>query len=186
MELKPIIDELGAKIAKAVNVLERDLSGLRTGRASVNLLDPVRVDVYGSRMSINQVATVTIPDPRMLSVQVWDKSLVKSVEKAITDANLGINPSAEGQNIRLPIPPLNEERRKEMAKLARKYGENAKIAIRNVRRDILEDLKKMEKNSLISKGELHSSTDEVQKLVDKEMISIDKIVKAKEQEISNI
>ncbi|MDX1916883.1 MAG: ribosome recycling factor [Rickettsiaceae bacterium] len=186
MEIKNILEELKTKITKALNILERDLKGLRTGRASINLLDPVQLEVYGSRTPLNQVATVTVHDARMLIVQVWDRTLVKAVEKAIIDANLGINPTAEGQNIRLPIPPLNEERRKEIAKLAGKYGENAKIAIRNIRRDAIEEFKKLEKKSVISKDELHNGSEEVQKLIDKEIISIDKIVKLKEQEIYNI
>ncbi len=186
MDLNSIFETLKTKILKAMGILERDLRGLRTGRASVNLLDPVQVEVYGSRMPLNQISTITAPDPRTLSVQVWDKNMVKTAEKAIMDANLGLNPSTDGQSIRLPIPALNQERRKEIAKLASKYGENAKIAIRNIRRDTLEELKKCEKNSLMSEDELHSAIDEVQKHIDREIGSVDKIVKAKEQEISSI
>ncbi|MDX1924309.1 MAG: ribosome recycling factor [Rickettsiaceae bacterium] len=186
MDLKPLLSELELKMDKAIKSLEHDLRGLRTGRASVNLLDPVHVEAYGSRMPISQLATVTVPDARMLNVQVWDKSMVKAVEKAISDANLGLNPATDGQNIRLPIPPLNQERRKELAKLAGKYGENAKIAIRNIRRDGMDDLKKLEKDKQISEDELHSVGEEVQKLTDKEISNIDKIVKAKEHEISSI
>lgn len=186
METKQLIEELKVRMDKAIKVLEHDLKGLRTGRASVNLLDPITVEAYGDRMPLSQVATISSSDARMLIVQVWDKAMVKPVEKAIADANLGLNPSSDGQNIRLPIPPLSEERRKELAKLAGKYGENTKVAIRNVRRDGMDDLKKLEKAGKVSEDELHTVGDEVQKLTDKEIENVDKIVKAKEQEIISI
>lgn len=186
MDKKLFIDELKNRMDKAIKVLEHELKGLRTGRASVNLLDPVVVEAYGDRMHISQLGTISTPDAKMIVVQVWDKSLVKAVEKAIADANLGLNPASDGQNIRLPIPALSEERRKELAKLAGKYGENSKIAIRNVRRDGMEDLKKLEKAGEISEDELHSIGEEIQKLTDKEIENVDKIVKSKEQEITSI
>jgi len=183
MDKKQLIETLKHRMDGALKVLDNELKGLRTGRASINLLDPVHVEAYGSRMPLSQVATVSTPDPRMLCVQVWDKSMIKAVEKAIVEANLGLNPSSDGQMIRLPIPPLNEERRKELAKLAGKYGETTKIAIRNVRRDGMEDLKKLEKDGAISEDDLHSVGDEVQKLTDAEVENVDKLVKQKEQEI---
>lgn len=186
MDKKQLIDTLKHRMDGAIKVLENELKGLRTGRASINLLDPVHVEAYGSRMPLSQVATVSTPDSRMLCVQVWDKSMIKAVEKGIVEANLGLNPSSDGQLIRLPIPPLNEERRKELAKLAGKYGETTKISIRNVRRDGMEDLKKLEKSGSISEDDLHSVGDEVQKLTDAEVENVDKLVKQKEQEIMSM
>jgi ribosome recycling factor len=186
MDKKQLIDELKTRMEKALGVLDHELKGLRTGRASVNLLDPVQVEAYGDRMPISQLGTVSTPDARMLVVQVWDKAMVKAVEKAIVDANLGLNPASDGQNIRLPIPPLSEERRKELAKLAGKYGENTKVAIRNVRRDGMDELKKLEKAGIISEDQLHTIGDDIQKLTDKEIENVDKIVKQKEQEITSI
>ena len=139
------------KMNKALAVLDKEYSGLRTGRASTNLLDPVVVEVYGSKMPLSQVSTIATPDAKTITVQVWDKSMVKTVEKAIADANLGLNPNSDGQMIRMNLPPLSSERRKELVKLAYKYGENAKIALRNIRRDSMDMLKKMEKDNIISK-----------------------------------
>ena len=167
----------------AVESLKGDLSGLRTGRANTSLLDPVVVEVYGSMMPIGQVATVNAPEPRMLAVQVWDKSNVSAVEKGITKANLGLNPMTDGQTIRLPMPDLTEERRKELAKLAGQYAEKAKIAIRNVRRDAMEALKTDEKKKEISEDERKRSEDEVQKLTDKYVAETDEAAAKKEQEI---
>jgi ribosome recycling factor len=167
----------------AVESLKGDFSGLRTGRANVHLLDPVVVEVYGSMMPLNQVATVSAPEPRMLSVQVWDKSNVTAVEKGIAHANLGLNPMIDGQTIRLPIPDLTEERRKELAKLAGKYAENAKIAIRNVRRDGMEALKDDERKKDISEDERKRGEDEVQKLTDKYVAEVDAAAAHKEKEI---
>lgn len=186
MDKKILIETLKNRMEGALKVLDNELKGLRTGRASANLLDPVHVEAYGSRTPLSQVATISVPDPRMLNVQVWDKSMIKAVEKAIVEANLGVTPSSDGQIIRLPIPALNEERRKELAKLAGKYGENTKISIRNVRRDGMEDLKKLEKAGHISEDELHTVSDEIQKLTDKEVENVDKQVKAKEQEIMSM
>ncbi|MBS7670086.1 ribosome recycling factor [Croceicoccus gelatinilyticus] len=167
----------------AVESLKGDLSGLRTGRANVSLLDPVVVEVYGAMMPLNQVATVSAPEPRMLSVQVWDKSNVIAVEKGIAHANLGLNPMIDGQTLRLPMPDLTEERRKDLAKLAGKYAEQAKIAIRNVRRDGMESLKEDEKKKEISEDDRKRSEDEVQKLTDKYVAEADKAAEAKEKEI---
>jgi ribosome recycling factor len=167
----------------AVESLKHDLAGLRTGRANVALLDPVHVEVYGAMMPLNQVATVSAPEPRMLSVQVWDRANVIPVEKGIAHANLGLNPIVDGQTIRLPLPDLTEERRKELAKLAGKYAENAKIAIRNVRRDGMEALKEDEKKKEISEDERKRAEDEVQKLTDKFVAETDAAAAAKEKEI---
>ena len=167
----------------AVEALKHDLGGLRTGRASTALLDPIHVEVYGSNMPLNQVATVSSPEPRMLSVQVWDRSNVSAVEKAIRNAGLGINPIVEGQNIRLPIPDLTEERRKELAKLSHQYAEKAKIAVRNVRRDGMDALKTDEKKKEIAEDEHKRLDAEVQKLTDDTIREIDQVVAAKEKEI---
>ncbi len=183
MDKKQFIDELKHRMDGALKVLDHELKGLRTGRASVNLLDPVQVEAYGSRMPLSQVGTVSTPDARTIMVQVWDKAMVKATEKAIVEANLGLNPATDGQMIRLPVPALSEERRKEMAKLAGKYGESTKISIRNVRRDGMEELKKLEKAKLISEDDLHTIGDEIQKLTDKEIENVDKTTKAKEHEI---
>ena len=167
----------------AVESLKHDLGGLRTGRANVTLLDPVVVEVYGSMMPLNQVATVSAPEPRMLSVQVWDKANVTAVEKGIAHANLGLNPMIDGQTLRLPLPDLTEERRKELAKLAGQYAEKAKIAIRNVRRDGMEALKEDEKKKDISEDERKRAEDEVQKLTDKYVAEVDATAEHKEKEI---
>ncbi|WAT18654.1 ribosome recycling factor [Aurantiacibacter sp. MUD11] len=175
--------DIERRMQGAVESLKGDLSGLRTGRANTALLDPVVVEVYGSMMPITQVATISAPEPRMLSVQVWDKANVNAVEKGITKANLGLNPMSDGQTIRLPLPDLNEERRKELAKLAGDYGEKAKIAIRNVRRDGNEALKEDEKKKEISEDDQKRLADEVQKLTDKYVGDVDAAVEKKVQEI---
>ena len=167
----------------AVEALKSDLQGLRTGRANTTLLDPVMVEVYGSMMPLSQVATVSAPEPRMLSVQVWDKSNMTPVEKGIAHANLGLNPIIDGQTLRLPIPDLTQERRKELAKLADQYGEKGKIAIRNVRRDAMESLKTDEKKKDISEDERKRAEDEVQKLTDANVKEVDEAVAKKKQEI---
>src|SRR5919112_3296240 len=165
----------------AVEALKHDLAGLRTGRASIALLDPVTVEVYGSHMPLNQVATVSAPEPRMLSVQVWDRSNVGPVEKAIRSAGLGLNPVTEGQNIRLPIPDLTEERRKELAKLTHQYAEKARIAVRNVRRDGMDSLKADEKKHEISEDERKRLEAEVQKLTDDTIKEVDELAQGKEK-----
>jgi ribosome recycling factor len=186
MEKAQLINLLTTKMEGSLRALDHDLKGLRTGRASVNLLDPVMVEAYGSRMPLSQVATVSTPDARIIAVQVWDKGMVKAVEKAITEANLGLNPSSDGQVIRLPLPPLTEDRRKELVKLAHKYGENTKIALRNVRRDGMDELKKMEKDNVINKDEHHTMSESVQKLTDDFVSKIDAQIKIKEQEILTV
>ena len=167
----------------AVEVLKHDLGGLRTGRASTALLDPIHVEVYGANMPLNQVATVSAPEPRLLSVQVWDRSNISAVEKAIRNAGLGINPVTDGQNIRLPIPDLTEDRRKELAKLAHQYAEKARIAVRNVRGDARDALKTDEKKKEISEDEHKRLDAEVQKLTDEAIKEIDEILTAKDKEI---
>ena len=175
--------DIERRMQGAVDALKSDLSGLRTGRANTSLLDPVQVEVYGAMMPLNQVATVSAPEPRMLSVQVWDKSNLTAVEKGIAHANLGLNPMIDGQTLRLPMPDLTEERRKELAKLAGQYGEKAKIAIRNVRRDGMESLKEDEKKKEISEDDRKRMEDEVQKLTDKYTGECDSAAEAKEKEI---
>ena len=175
--------DIERRMQGAVESLKGDLGGLRTGRANTTLLDPVVCEVYGAMMPLSQVATVSAPEPRMLSVQVWDKSNVSAVEKGISKANLGLNPMTDGQTVRLPMPDLTEERRKELAKLAGTYAENAKIAIRNVRRDGMEALKEDEKKKEISEDDRKRSEDEVQKLTDKYVAEADTAAEAKEKEI---
>lgn len=175
--------DIERRMKGAVESLKSDLAGLRTGRANTSLLDPVMVEVYGAMMPLNQVATVSAPEPRMLSVQVWDKSNVTAVEKGIAKSNLGLNPMIDGQNLRLPMPDLTEERRKDLAKLAGQYAEQAKIAIRNVRRDGMEALKDDEKKKEISEDDRKRSEDEVQKLTDKYVAETDTAAQAKEKEI---
>jgi len=169
----------------AVEAMKHDLGGLRTGRASTALLDPVQVDVYGANMPLNQVATVSAPEPRLLSVQVWDRSNLSAVDKAIRNAGLGINPITDGQMIRLPIPDLTEERRKELAKLASQYAEKARIAVRNVRRDGMDALKTDEKKGEISEDERKRSETDVQKMTDDTIKDIDAAFQSKEKEILN-
>ena len=175
--------DLQRRMNGAVDVLKNDLGGLRTGRASTALLDPVQVEVYGANMPLNQVATVSVPEPRLISVQVWDKGNVGPVEKAIRSAGLGLNPITDGTMIRLPIPDLTEERRKELAKLAGQYAEKARIAVRNVRRDGMDHLKVDEKKHDISEDERKRFEVEVQKLTDDTIRDIDSAAHAKEQEI---
>ncbi|KEQ55285.1 ribosome recycling factor [Sphingobium chlorophenolicum] len=174
---------LERRMAGAVESLKGDLSGLRTGRANIQLLDPVTVEVYGAHMPLNQVATVSAPEPRMLSVQVWDKSNVGPCDKAIRSAGLGLNPIVDGQTLRLPIPDLTEERRKELAKLASKYAEGARVAVRNVRRDGMDSLKTDEKKGEISEDERKRLETEVQKMTDSTIADIDAAAAAKEKEI---
>jgi ribosome recycling factor len=175
--------DIERRMTGAVESLKSDLGGLRTGRANTSLLDPIQVEVYGAMMPLNQVATVSAPEPRMLSVQVWDRSNMTPVEKAIRSAGLGINPITDGQNIRLPIPDMTEERRKELAKLASSYAEKARIAIRNVRRDGMEMLKDDEKKKEISEDDRKRLEEEVQKLTDQYVKLADEAVAAKEKEI---
>ena len=176
-------DDLKRRMHGAVEAFKHDLAGLRTGRASTALLDPVHVEVYGTNMALNQLATVSVPEARMLSVQVWDRSNVQPVEKAIRSAGLGLNPVTDGQMIRLPIPELTEERRKELAKLVGQYAEKARIAVRNVRRDGMDHLKSDEKKHQISEDERKRLEHEVQKLTDDTINEIDSLAEGKEKEI---
>lgn len=175
--------DLQRRMTGAVDALKHDLGGLRTGRASTTLLEPIQVEVYGANMPINQVATLSAPEPRMLSVQVWDRSNLGAVEKAIRNAGLGINPVVDGQTIRLPIPDLTEDRRKELAKLAHQYAEKAKVAVRNVRRDGMDHLKQDEKKNEISEDERKRLETEVQKLTDEATTDIDQTLAAKDKDI---
>jgi ribosome recycling factor len=176
-------NDINRRMHGALENLKHDLAGLRTGRASTALLDPIQVEVYGANMPINQVATVSVPEPRLISVQVWDRSNISSVEKAIRNAGLGINPITDGQMIRLPIPDLTEERRKELAKLAGQYAEKARVAVRNVRRDGMDALKTDEKKKEISEDDHKRLDTEVQKMTDDTIKEIDAAAHAKEQEI---
>ena len=175
--------DLQKRMLGALEALKHDLSGLRTGRANIALLDTIKVEVYGSNMPLNQVATVSVPETRMLSVQVWDKGNIQPVEKAIRSAGLGLNPMVDGPNIRLPIPDLTEERRKDLAKLTGQFAEKARIAIRNVRRDGMDDLKADENKKEISEDDKKRLETEVQKLTDEMIAEADKLAEAKEQEI---
>jgi ribosome recycling factor len=174
------------KMVVAFDHAKKEFSGLRTGRASTALLENVVVDAYGSKMPLNQCGSVSVPEPRLLSVSVWDKGLAKAVEKAIRDANLGLNPMADGTLIRVPIPPLTAERRVELTKVAHKYAEAARVAIRNVRRDGNEALKKMEKDGVISQDDHRKFGDEVQKMTDSYIAKVDEALKHKEQEITQV
>src|SRR6185369_6580297 len=176
-------DDLKRRMHGAVEAFRHDLGGLRTGRASTALLDPINVEVYGAQMPLNQVATVSVPEPRMLTVQVWDRSNIQPVEKAIRSANLGLNPVTDGQLIRLPIPDMTEERRKELAKLVGQYAEKARVAVRNVRRDGMDHLKTDEKKHEISEDEHKRLEHEVQKLTDETIKEIDALADTKETEI---
>ena len=180
------INDIKRRMQGALSTLKQELSGLRTGRASAHLLDPVHVEAYGQNMPLNQVATVSVPQPRMLSVQVWDRSAVAAVEKAILAANLGLTPSTEGQIIHLRIPELNTERRQELVKLAHKYAEGAKVAVRHVRRDAMDVLKKLEKDHKISQDEHKRHDGEVQKTTDQAISEIDQTLATKEKEIMTV
>lgn len=178
--------DLERRMDGALEVLHKEFGGLRTGRASTSLLDPVMVNAYGSEMPLNQVGSVSVPDPRMLSVQVWDKGLVGAVEKAIMDSGLGLNPSSDGTLVRIPLPQLTEERRGELAKVAGKYAEEARVAVRNVRRHAMDELKKQEKDGDISQDAHHDHADEVQKLTDSFVKKIDEALAAKEKDIMQV
>jgi len=180
------IDDLQRRMDGALQALHREFGGLRTGRAATSLLEPINVDAYGSQMPMNQVGTIGAPEPRMLTVQVWDSGLVKSVEKAIRESDLGLNPQTEGNTVRIPIPDLSEERRAELKKVASRYAEQARVAVRNVRRDGMDGLKKAEKDGDISKDQHHDVAEEVQKLTDKHIVDIDKALESKEKEIMQV
>ena len=183
---KPVLSSYAQRMDKAVQALKEEFASLRTGRASANLLDQVTVDAYGSQMPLNQVASISVPEPRSITVNVWDRGLAVSVEKAIRNAGLGLNPVVEGQNLRIPIPPLTEERRRELAKVAGKYAEQQRIAVRNVRRDAMDDLKKAEKDHVITQDEHRRMDGEVQKLTDDAVKRVDEALKTKEQEIMQV
>jgi ribosome recycling factor len=179
-------EDLNRRMNGSVTALKAEFAGLRTGRANTALLDPVHVDAYGTSMPISQLGTVGAPEPRLLTVQVWDKSMVKAVDKAVRDAGLGLNPQIDGQLLRIPIPELNEERRRELAKLAHKYAEQARIAVRNVRRDGMEILKKLEKDHKISEDDHRKKGEELQKVTDAHIRDIDHTLQVKEQEIMQV
>ena len=180
------INEIKRRMDGAMEALRREFAGLRTGRASVHLLDPVVVKAYGSEMPLAQVGTVNVPEPRMITVQVWDRSLVSAVERAIRDAGLGVNPMSDGQLVRVPIPELSQERRQELTKIAHKYAEQARVAVRNVRRDGMDTLKKLEKDHKISQDEHHKRSDEIQKATDQHIKLIDEALAQKEKEIMHV
>lgn len=182
----PDLSDITRRMDGAQEALRKEFAGLRTGRASAALLEPVNVEAYGSTMPINQVGTVGVPEPRMITVQVWDRSLVGAVEKAIRNAGLGLNPAADGQLVRVPIPALSEERRIELTKVAGKYSEQARVAVRNVRRDGMEMLKRMEKDGEISEDDHRMWSDEIQSLTDEHIKSIDTALAQKEEEILQV
>lgn len=183
---KPDLGKYRSRMERAVTALKEEFATLRTGRASASLLDQVQVEAYGSRMHVSQLGAVSVPEPRSISVSVWDKGLVVSVEKAIRNSGLGLNPVVEGQNLRIPIPPLSEERRRDLVKLAGKYAEQQKVAVRNVRREAMEDLKKAEKDAVISQDDHRHLEHEVQKLTDEAVKRVDESLKAKEHEIMQV
>jgi len=183
MAEEPDLKQLSERMVKAVAALKTEFAGLRTGRANASLLDPVMVDAYGSQMPISQVGTVSVPEPRMITVSVWDKALVGATEKAIRDSGLGVNPVVDGQTLRLPMPPLTEERRKDLTKVAAKYAEHAKVAVRNVRRDGMDAVKKAEG---VSEDDKKILSDEIQKMTDDKVKAIDDMLSSKEQEIMQV
>jgi ribosome recycling factor len=180
------LKDLERRMQGALNVLKQEFGGLRTGRANASILDPVTVDAYGTPMPLNQLATITVPEPRMISVQVWDRSQIEAADKAIRDSGLGLNPIGEGQVLRIPIPELNEERRLEIAKQAAKYAEQARVAVRNVRRDGMDQLKRQEKEGEMGQDEQHTHGAEVQEITDAIIKEIDEALAAKESEITQI
>ncbi len=182
----PDLDDLERRMNGAVEALRKELGGLRTGRASLSLLEPIVVEAYETEMPLNQVATINVPEPRMLSVQVWDKTQVKAVDKAIRSSDLGLNPIVDGQTLRIPIPELNEERRRELAKVAAKYAEQAKVAVRNVRRDGMDQLKKMERANELGEDESRLWAAEIQEMTDGFVNKMTEMFEAKEQEILQV
>jgi ribosome recycling factor len=180
------VADLKRRMQSATQSFRHELGGLRTGRASASLIEPVSVEAYGSHMPINQVATISVPEPRMLSVQVWDKSMVAAVDKAIRNANLGLSPTVEGQVLRIRIPELNEQRRKEMVKIAHKYAEEARVAVRHVRREGMDHIKKLEKEKAIAEDDVARQHDQVQKATDQVITEIDALLAAKEKEIMQV
>lgn len=183
---KPNVGKARDRMDKSVLALKDEFGSLRTGRASAGLLDQVMVEAYGSTVPLNQVAAVSVPEPRALTVSVWDRAVVVNVEKAIRASGLGFNPVVEGQNLRIPVPPLTEERRKDLAKMAGKYAEQQRIAVRNVRRDAIDELKKAQKDSVITEDELKRMSDEIQGFTDAAIKRVDELLKTKEQEIMQV
>ncbi|MET3589930.1 ribosome recycling factor [Bartonella silvatica] len=186
MSVTSLMSDLKRRMDGAISAFKHELGGLRTGRASVSLLEPLTVEAYGSIVHINQVANISVPESRMLSVSVWDKTMVGAVERAIRDSGLGLNPITDGMNLRIPLPELNEERRKELVKIAHQYAEQARIAARHVRRDGMDHLKKLEKEGEIAQDEAHSFSEKVQKLTDETIADIDKVLALKEAEIMHV
>jgi len=186
MSEEKVVTDLRRRMDSAFDVLRKEFSGLRTGRASANLLEPVHVEAYGNRMPLSQVGTVSVPEPRMLIVQVWDKGNVKATEKAIREAGLGLNPQTEGQTIRVPVPDLSEERRKELTKVAAKYAEQARVSVRNVRRDGLDLLKKQEKDSAITQDQHRKLDKDIQALTDATIKRVDDLLAQKDKEILQV
>jgi ribosome recycling factor len=180
------LDDIARRMDGALEAFRRELAGLRTGRATTALLEPITVDAYGAQMPMNQVGTISVPESRLLSIQVWDKGLVKAVERAILESSLGLNPQTEGSTIRIPVPDLSEERRAELAKVASRYAEQARVAVRNVRRDGMDRLKKLEKDGDISQDDQHLYGEEVQTLTDDHIKKIDHTLQVKEQEIMQV
>lgn len=183
---KPDLSKYRDRMDKAVAALKEEFGGLRTGRASVSLVEPVHVEAYGSQMPLNQVGAISVPEPRMITISIWDKGLVTAADKAIRNAGLGLNPIVDGQTLRVPIPPLTEERRRDLAKLAGKYAEQQRVAVRNVRRDAMEELKKLEKDHVISQDDHKKCGEEVQAFTDQAVKRIDDALKTKEQEIMQV
>ncbi len=183
---QPDLADLKKRMDSALEVLRKELQGLRTGRASASLLEPIVVEAYGSEMPLTQVGTVNVPEPRMLTVQVWDRGLVRAVEKAIRGSSLGLNPAVDGQLIRVPLPELTQERRNELVKVAHKYAEQARVAVRNVRRDGMDQLKRLEKDGDISQDEHKHWSDEVQKLTDKHVEAVNQLLDQKEKDILQV
>ena len=186
MSFNELKSDMGTRVQKTIESLKKDFSGLRTGRASTALLDSVMVDAYGSMVPINQVANVSVPEARMLSVNVWDKNLLKHVEKAIRESSLGLNPMNDGAGLRIPLPPLSEERRIELTKIAGRYTEDAKVAVRNIRRDVLDKIKKMKNDNEISEDEQKRYEEDVQKITDNATKEMDDLLKAKDIEIKQV
>ena len=185
-DLNTLKQDLTRRMDGAMDTLKRDFGGLRTGRASPALLEPVKVEAYGTEMPITQVGTIGVPEPRLITVQVWDRSMVTAVERAIRDSGLGLNPAADGQTVRVPIPQLTAERRAELAKAAGRYGEGARVAVRGVRRDGMDQIKQAEKKGDISEDEMKDWSDEVQKLTDQFIRRIDELLTEKDKEIRQV
>ena len=186
MNFNELKQDMQARVGKSIEALKKEFAGLRTGRASTGLLDSVMVNAYGAMVPLNQVGTVSVPEARMLSVSVWDKNLLKHVEKGIMEANLGLNPMNDGVQIRIPLPPLSEERRVDLAKVAGKYTEESRVAVRNIRRDILDKVKKMKNDGEISEDDQKRYEDEIQKMTDAAIEEMDSLLKAKEVEIKQV